>query len=123
MDFRVISAITDFIFVSDKPQKADVIFLPGGSNPALPEAAAKLYREGFAPLVIPSGKYSVSKGKFCGVKAKADIYNKNYQTECEFYTDVLLKNGVSDNAISGEAEAGHTRDNADFSRKLTDEKG
>ena len=38
-----IDDITNFIFVEDTPIQADIIFLPGGSNPALPEKAAELY--------------------------------------------------------------------------------
>ncbi len=31
-----IADISDFIFVSDNPQKVDAIFLPGGSHPKQP---------------------------------------------------------------------------------------
>ncbi len=50
--------ITEFIFVENQPQKADVIFLPGGAYPEAALYAAKLYQECYAPLVLPSGKYS-----------------------------------------------------------------
>lgn len=43
--------------------------------------------------------------------------------DCEFYTDVLLKNGVPEPAIIGEDTSGHTHDNAFFSRKVADEHG
>lgn len=56
-------------------------------------------------------------------KIKKDIYNGDYQTECDFYTDVLIKNGVPREAILCEDKSGHTRDNAFFSRKLADENG
>lgn len=45
---RIISDISEFIFVSDEPEKADVIFLPGGTHPAQPEYAAELYYKGYA---------------------------------------------------------------------------
>lgn len=57
------------------------------------------------------------------VRAKANIYNGDYQSDCEFFTDVLIKNDVPANAIIGENKSGHTRDNAFFSRKIVDEKG
>ncbi len=41
---EIITDISNFIFVSDEPEKADAIFLPGGSHPELPEYAAELYR-------------------------------------------------------------------------------
>ena len=49
MDNRIITDITNYIFISDKPQKVNIIFLPGGSFPETPERAAKLYHDGYAP--------------------------------------------------------------------------
>lgn len=48
MNERIITDISDFIFVSDEPQKVDAVFLRGGSHPERPEYAAKLYNKGFA---------------------------------------------------------------------------
>ena len=123
MNGRIIQDITDFIFVSDKPQKSGAVFLPGGSFPDIPEKAAELYHEGYAPLLLPSGGVSVKTGKFHGVKSKREIYNKDYRTECEFYTDVLLKNGVPLAAILEENSSGTTMENAFFSRKAADKCG
>lgn len=123
MNHRIISDITNFIFVSDEVEKADAIFLPGGSHPEQPEYAAELYHQGYAKWLIPSGGLSVKRDKWPGVRSKADIYNGDYQSDCEFFTDVLLKNGVPASAIIGEDKSGHTRDNAFFSRKVVDETG
>lgn len=119
----MISDITDFIFVAEQPKKADIIFLPGGSDPAPPEYAAELYRRGYAPLLLPSGGVSVKRGKWPGVQRKADIYSGDYHSDCEFYTDALTKNGVPLSAIIPEDKSGHTRDNAFFSRAIADERG
>ena len=123
MTKRIISDISDFIFVSDTPCKVDAIFLPGGSHPEQPEYAAELYRKGYAKWLIPSGGVSVKRDKWPGVRSKADIYNGDYQSECEFFTDVFVKNGVPAEAIIGEDKSGHTRDNAFFSNKVADENG
>lgn len=123
MTKRIISDISDFIFVSDTPCKVDAIFLPGGSHPEQPEYAAELYKRGFAPICIVSGGVSVKRTKFDGVKSKADIYNGDYKTDCEFLTDALNINGVPKSAIYGEDKSGHTRDNAFFSKKVADENG
>lgn len=122
-DIRIITDISDFIFLSDMPTKSDAIFLPGGSHPEQPEYAVELYQKGFAKWLIPSGGVSVKRDKWPGVRSKADVYNGNYKTDCEFFTDVLIKNGVPAEAIVGEDKSGHTRDNAFFSRKAVDEKG
>lgn len=123
MNNRIINDITNFIFVEDKPQRVDAIFLPGGSHPEQPEYAAELYRQGIAPILIVSGGVSVKKQIFDGVKSKADIYNKDYKTDCEFLTDALYINGVPLSVIYGEDKSGHTRDNAFLLRKVVDENG
>ena len=123
MNNRVVTDITNFIFVSDEAEEADAIFLPGGSHPEQPEYAAELYHKGYAKWLIPSGGFSVKRDKWPGVRSKADRYNGDYQSDCEFFADVLLKNGVPAPAIIGEDKSGHTRANAFFSRKVADEKG
>ena len=120
MNNQIITDITNFIFIKDEPRKVDAIFLPGGSHPEQPEYAAELYKNGIAPILIPSGGVSVKKGKFDGVKSKANIYNKDYKTDCEFLSDVLSVNGVPPTAIIGEDKSGHTRDNAFMSRVVVD---
>jgi uncharacterized SAM-binding protein YcdF (DUF218 family) len=123
MPDRIIADITDYIFVSDPPAPSDAIFVPGGVFASLAERAAELYGQGKAPFVIPAGRYSVKNGKFGGIKDKPEIYSGDYATECEFYTDVLLKNGVPSSAILCEDRSMHTRDNAFFSRELCDTAG
>ena len=123
MDNRIITDISNFMFISDEPEKVDAIFLPGGSHPQQPEYAAELYRKGYAKWLIPSGGVSVKRDSWPGVRSKADIYNGDYKSDCEFFTDVFLKNGVPACAIIGESKSGHTRDNAFLSRKAVDEAG
>lgn len=120
---RLINDISDYIFVSDMPVKADAIFLPGGSHPEQPEYAAQLYLNGFAKWLVPAGGVSAKTGKFPGVRSKNSIYCGDYRSECDFFTDVLNKNGVPASAIIGENLSGHTRDNAFFSRRKMDETG
>lgn len=122
---RILNDITDFIFVRDEPGHADVIFLPGGSYPEPSERAAALWREGYAPLLIPSGRYDVKLGRFPGSKSKTERYGGPYETEAAFMTDVLMQSGVPESAIVPEERAGDrgTLDNASFSRELTDALG
>lgn len=121
MNMRIIRDISNFIFVEDILEKADVIMIPGGSYPELPEKAAELWRNNYSPIIVPAGGVSIKSGKFAGVKSKQDIYNKNYITECEFYTDVLEKNGVNTDCIIGDDESGCTADNARFTKILLDQ--
>jgi uncharacterized SAM-binding protein YcdF (DUF218 family) len=119
---RIIEDITDFIFLRTELQPADMIFIPGGSNPELGEYAAELYKKGLAPAVMPSGGVSVKTGAFNGVKARKEIYSLDYLTDCAFLTDVLTINGVPKEAIYQENESGYTKENALFSRRLADER-
>ena len=110
----------DFIFIDDKPEKADVIFVPGNGYPQMAEKAAELYRQGLAPRVLPSGRYSVTVGKFAGVLDRKEYYNGDYETEWDFLKDVLIKNGVPEKAILREDRATFTYENAIYSRQVTD---
>lgn len=114
---------TDFIFLEDEPRQADVIFVPGNGYPQMAERAASLWREGYAPFVLPSGKYSVTKGCFSGVMAEKEKYPGPYGTEWEFLKDVLRKNGVPEKAILREDEATYTWQNAKFSREVLKRRG
>ncbi|MDV3426207.1 MAG: YdcF family protein [Bacillota bacterium] len=120
---KAITDITDFIFLEDKPEKADIIFMPGGSYAEQAEKAAGLWKDNYAPLILPSGKYSVKRGFFPGPLSKADRYTANYATEWEFLKDVLLKNGVDEKAILKEDYAENTYENAFKSREVTDRLG
>ena len=120
MNDKFLNQITEFIFVEDKPEKSDVIFIPGSGFPQLAEEAAKLYHQGLAPYILPSGKYSVLNGKFAGVQEKKEIYDGEYETEWEFLKEVLKKNHVSEEHILREDKATYTYENAIYSRKVTD---
>ncbi len=106
-----IEDITDFIFVEHKPGKADIIFIPGGDQGAIALTAARLFGEGYAPWVLPSGRFSKPAGK-CGIPG--------YETEWEFLRDILIREGVPGEAVLREDQATFTYENAIYSRQVTD---
>lgn len=120
MNDKFLNQITEFIFVEDKPEKSDVIFIPGSGFPQLAEEAAKLYHQGLVPYILPSGRYSILNGKFAGVQEKKELYDGEYETEWEFLKEVLKKNHVSEEHILREDKATYTYENAIYSRKVTD---
>lgn len=120
---KFLSNFTDFIFLEDEPQEADIIFVPGNGFPQMAERAAVLWKEGYAPRVLPSGRYSVLTGKFAGVQAEIQKYSGEYETEWDFLYDVLIKNGVDGQAVLKENQATYTYQNAIYSRKVTDAAG
>ena len=81
--------VTDFIFLEHQPKKADIIFVPGGNYPDAARHAAELYHQGWAPYVLPSGRYSILQGYFPGEQ----------ETEWEYLRDVLVECGVPKEAV------------------------
>ena len=120
---KFIKEMGEFIFAEDQPEEADIIFVPGNGYSQMAERAAALYGEKYAPFVLPSGKYSISVGKFGGVLTGQERYHEDYNTEWEFLRDVLVKNGVPKEAVLKENQATFTWENAKFSRKVTDQAG
>ena len=118
-----IKETSKFIFAENKPEKADIIFVPGNGYSQMAERAAQLYAKKYAPFVLPSGKYSISTGRFGGVLTGQKRYSGEYQTEWEFMKDVLLKEGVPEEVILREDGATFTYQNAINSRKVTDAVG
>lgn len=115
--------ITDFIFLEDAPQKADIIFVPGNGHAAPSERAAALYRVGIAPLVLPSGRYAIGSNGFRGQASGARRYEGRFLTEWAFMRHILMENGVPEGAILREDEATYTYQNAIHSRARTDAEG
>ena len=120
---KFLNQITDFIFVEIPAEPSDVIFVPGNGYPQMAEEAARLWKAGMAPYVLPSGRYSIQSGKFTGVSEKKEQYNGDYDTEWMFLREVLIRNGVKEACILKEDRASYTYENAIYSRRLTDEVG
>ena len=51
-----IKETSKFIFAENKPEKADIIFVPGNGYSQMAERAAQLYAKKYAPFVLPSGR-------------------------------------------------------------------
>lgn len=113
-----IEDITKFIFIKDEPEKADIIFIPGSSNWVLAETAARLYKEGKAAKIMPSGMYFYQFGRFMNERVTDERYKGIYETEAEFLASVLIKNGVPEENVIKEERATNTYENAIYSKEL-----
>ena len=118
-----IGDLTDFVFLSDKPATADVIFIPGNAHAEPSERAAGLYQEGFAPLLLPSGRYAAAAGGFPGQLSGSRRYGGSFESEWAFMRSVLIENGVPDSAILREDRSRFTYQNAIASRARTEKAG
>lgn len=115
--------ITDFIFVEQKPEAADAIFIPGGPYGEIAVHAAELYKAGYSSVLIPSGKYSVLDKEYKGAISPEKYKGKTFDTEADFFSEILHENGVPDEAIFLEKEATFTYENAIYTRELTKSMG
>ena len=114
-----IRAVTEFIFVEDAPERADVILIPGSRKTEHAIRAAELYCAGYAPYVLPSGRYSTVNGCFGEIPERYRAeYPERYETEWDFLRAVLMKNGVPETAILREDQATYTWENALRSREV-----
>ena len=114
--------ITEFIFLEDLPKKADIIIVPGNTWPQPARRAAALYHEGMAPYIVVSGRYSKGQQTFAGAACEGDRYKGAYMTEADFLTDVLIREGVPETAVLQERKAEFTLENAEYIRKMLEEK-
>lgn len=110
--------ITPFIFLEDQPEQADLLIVPGNTWPQPARRAAALYKAGMAPQIIVSGKYSKGQTRFQGPACDVEQYSGCYETEADFLTDVLVKEGVPESAIRQEKEATFTLENARYIRQI-----
>lgn len=112
--------IENFIFLKDAPAPADIIFVPGNGHALPSELAAQLYHQGYAPRILPSGRYAIGTSGFAGQKSGSRRYEGEFETEWAFMRHILMENGVPEHVILREDEATYTYQNAIYSRRRTD---
>jgi len=108
--------IWDYMLMHHALKKADVIMVLGSRDIRVADYAAKLYLEGWAPLILFSGsgsihEHKVGREQFVGT------------TEAELFASIAKKVGVPDEAIIVESESQNTGQNYEFSIKKLKEKG
>lgn len=95
-------------------RNADVMLVLGSHDLRVPQYAAKLFCEGYAPMVIVSG----------GIAHHDDLLQTSWQgTEAEKFASILIEEGVPEEYILLEQEAKNTGENFSLSKKVLDEKG
>lgn len=100
----------DYLCEADSLQKSDIIFVFGGGGETRPKEAAKLYKEGWAPKILFTGR--------------AASYMENVQiTEAEAFAQIAEREGVPSEDIILEKEAQNTVENATRSIELLKQQG
>ena len=96
---RLLDPVWKFLAVADPPVHSDVIFVFGSQDLRVPDHAASLYRSGYAPTVLVTGRYG---------RMTRDVFEK---PEALVFKDVLVRAGVPSQAIVAESTARNTLEN------------
>ncbi len=92
----------DYLAVCDPATSADVIFVFGSQDLAVPARAAELYHEGYASQVLVTGSYGrMTRGVFP-------------KPEALVFKDLLVESGVPESAVVTDIEAANTLENVQF---------
>jgi uncharacterized SAM-binding protein YcdF (DUF218 family) len=101
----------DYHLLNNKMEKADCILALGSHDLRVPERAAELYLDGFAPLLIMSG----GLGNFT-----QEIWTEK---EADKFAAIAIEKGVPPEAILIENNSTNTGENILFTQQLLKEKG
>ena len=117
---RSLEDIGSFIFVSDPPEPADIILVPGSQERALGEHAARLWHQGYAPMICVTGKYSERVSSFAAQLNDPELIPdaERYATEASFLKAVIISNKVDESAIIMEENSRNTFENAIYSSQI-----
>lgn len=97
-----IKDITDYIFIEDRPQKADLIFVFGARNDEMANEAFDLYRNKFAQKILISG---------------GDNRSTN-ENEAERISEILIHLGAKKEDLILENKSNNTLENVLFSKDV-----
>jgi len=103
----------DYQQLHNKLEKADCIFVLGSHDLRVADYAAKLFLDGWAPIMIFSG----------GFAHKNDLLNTNWdKSEAEVFAERASSLGVPKEKIIVESKATNTGENVEFTEKLLKKK-
>jgi uncharacterized SAM-binding protein YcdF (DUF218 family) len=111
MDVDVLAKILwDYNYIDHPLDKTDAILVLGSHDTRVAEHGAKLFLEGWAPLLIFSG----GRGRLTGDWTKP---------EADMFADIAEKAGVPREKMLIENRSTNTGENIDFTKRLLEEKG
>ena len=97
--WRLVQPLWEYLALAETPRSADVIFVFGSRDLAVPARAAGLFHEGHAPLVLVTGSYG---------RMTRDVFPK---PEALVFRDHLVEAGVPLSSILTEPVATNTLEN------------
>ncbi len=99
---RLVQPLWDYLTIAQKPAPADVIFVFGSQDLAVPARAAALHRARHAPRVLVTGYFG---------RMTRDVFD---EPEALVFRDHMVRAGVPEAAIVTESAAANTLENVRF---------
>jgi uncharacterized SAM-binding protein YcdF (DUF218 family) len=104
--------IWEYMHMNQPLEKADALFVLGNSDLRVADYAAQLYLDGWAPLIIFSGR-----------EGRGSTMERWGMTEAEKFAEIAMQVGVPQEAILLEKGSTNTGENVQFTKRLLEEKG
>ena len=108
---RLLQPLWEYLAASEAPRQADVIFVFGSADLAVPDCAARLYLAGHAPRVLVSGSFG---------RLTRNLFDK---PEAYVFRDRLVAAGVPSEAVIAEPAAASTLENVRLGMRALAERG
>ena len=108
---RLLQPLWEYLAVSEAPQPAEVVFVFGSADMAVPDRAARLYHAGHAPRVLVSGSFG---------RLTRNVFDK---PEAYVFKDRLVAAGVPAEAVIAEPAAASTLENVRFGMAALADRG
>lgn len=106
----------DYHKLNQPIKKADVIIVLGSHDTRAADRGAELYLQGYAPLVVCTGKSGrITTGLIEGWDPE--------RSEAEIFSEIVVKKGVPTKKVLLEKEATNTQENILFTKKLLEQNG
>jgi hypothetical protein len=96
-------------------EPADVIIAMGCEDARVAERAAQLYKDGFAQWVVCTGH--------SGKRTKEMLQAKGFQTEADYFADIIQESGVPSGHILKEYKSTNSGENIAYTKELLAQKG
>ncbi|MHC1787570.1 MAG: YdcF family protein [Christensenellales bacterium] len=109
--YAFLQDLWDYLYLAHPLRAADVIIGFGSHDQTIATRAARLHKEGWAPLILFTGYLGKGTEGFFP------------QPEAELYARIAIAEGVDPGAILIEGEATNTGENIRFSRRLLESRG
>jgi len=109
-----LATVWDYMRLVHAPRRADAILVLGSFDPVAAVHAARLWKQGFAPVIIMSG----------GIAHRGGLLDTGWdRPEAHVFADKAMGEGVPASAILIEEKAQNTGDNFTLGRAIAEQAG